>query len=70
MRDVKPAKILVCKTIPCSIDLEAESTEVLWAEHNKLAELFKEKLKNIEFDSLQALDLKKQSFLDLKLSWR
>jgi hypothetical protein len=55
MKDVRPAKFLVCKTIPCSIDLEAESSEALWAEHNKLAELFKVKLKNKDFNNQLSL---------------
>ncbi len=65
MRDAKPAKFLICKTIACEIDLNTDSSE-LWAEHNRLAEVFEKEITDMKFDALHALELKKLNFLDLK----
>lgn len=65
MTDAKPAKFLICKSIPCNIKLENASLHDLWAEHGRLAELFKSKLEKVKSGAVD-LAVEEQSFLDLK----
>jgi len=66
MREKKPAKYLICKTIPSKIDIKTSSLEDLWIEHHRLAKLFKSQLMQVESFKLSQLSCEKNNYLELK----
>jgi putative pyruvate formate lyase activating enzyme len=67
MRNRKPAKFLICKSIPCSIHLKSSTLEQLWSEHHRLAEMFKHEHEYLKSRDFKGLQYKEPSFLDLKI---
>lgn len=67
MRDEKPAKYLIAKKVPSSVDLSS-SLDDLWEEHDTLSQKFKEVYRRILNGSikLEEIDVPRQSLLDLK----
>jgi len=66
MRNKKPAKYLVCKSIACDIDLKNSSMEELWVEHNRLANIFKKECGSIKSSDSYDIEYRDKNFLDLK----
>lgn len=67
MRQLKPAKYLLCKSIPCEKNLQSSSTQELWQEHDRLAEVFQEKLTQTKSKTVVEMPEKvENNFLDLK----
>jgi putative pyruvate formate lyase activating enzyme len=68
MKGQRPAKFLICKSLPCGIDLESASEEMLWLEHERLAADFKVLHERIAegVARLEAEYPPGRSFLDLK----
>jgi putative pyruvate formate lyase activating enzyme len=66
MRNKKPAKFMICKSIECDIDLESSSIEELWSEHDRLADTFRNEFEGVKSTSVKDLGCKGHNFLDLK----
>jgi putative pyruvate formate lyase activating enzyme len=67
MSGQRPAKFLVCKSIPCGIDLESASNQALWLEHERLSADFRRLHSRIaEGEAKLDAGNPHQSFLDLK----
>ncbi|MEM1537272.1 MAG: radical SAM protein [Candidatus Nezhaarchaeales archaeon] len=68
MRNMKPAKYLICKKLEFKGDLSG-LTEELWEQHDKLHELLLDIQRKIAEGNLnlESLPTPKQSFLDLKI---
>ncbi|MCL7395063.1 MAG: radical SAM protein [Thaumarchaeota archaeon] len=69
MSDLKPAKFLIAKRIPCEINIEHSSDERLWEEHERLSKTFNEILNEIKNDRMLFDELKPVtvSYIDLKV---
>jgi putative pyruvate formate lyase activating enzyme len=69
MQNRKPAKFLICKSIPCDIDIESASEEELWQEHDRLSHCFYSVLGEIATSEQKLSESKCPfSFLDLKVA--
>lgn len=67
MREIKPAKYLICKSIQCNKDLKSSSNGDLWAEHERLVEIFSKKITEIKSKNRVEIPEKTvNNFLDLK----
>lgn len=67
MQNRKPAKFLICKSIPCSIDIESASEDQLWVEHDRLSLMFHNMLgKIVATENKFSVDRCRVNFLDLK----
>jgi putative pyruvate formate lyase activating enzyme len=65
--DQRPAKFLICKSIPTDLSLETADEERLWAEHERMAEEFRTVFEKVSEDSeLGNLHPPMRSYLDLK----
>jgi putative pyruvate formate lyase activating enzyme len=65
----KPAKYLICRRIPCSLDLRNSDEDELWKEHDRLSEEFLDlfqKVKNEEV-KIENIPVVRPNFLDLKV---
>ena len=64
-----PAKYLICRRVPCNLDLEVSSEEELWKEHERLTGIFLEAWKKIRTGEarLNELPEAKLSLLDLSV---
>ena len=69
LRDLKPAKFLICKQIPCDRDPRLMAEAELWNEHNALRPRFHDESKALREGELVAESDKKPefSFLDVKV---
>jgi putative pyruvate formate lyase activating enzyme len=69
LRNLKPAKFLICKAIPSSEDPQLMTEAQLWQEHGRLRQEFRERLNDVEESaySTKGLERAKFSFLDLKV---
>jgi putative pyruvate formate lyase activating enzyme len=67
MKGLRPAKFLICKSVPCDIDLESASEEALWLEHERLSVEFRRLHERIA-EGVAGLDAENhgESLLDLK----
>ncbi|MEM4311488.1 MAG: 4Fe-4S cluster-binding domain-containing protein [Nitrososphaerales archaeon] len=68
MKNLKPAKFLICKKIPCSINIKEANEEELWKEHERLSQEFRDLFKKVSLGNLKISELKSPpiNFLDLK----
>ncbi|MEM2760260.1 MAG: radical SAM protein [Nitrososphaerales archaeon] len=66
MRNKRPAKFMICKSIPCAIDIKTASTEELWLEHERLCDIFRREYEYVKSNSFSSLKYKETNFLDLK----
>ncbi|MEM2429957.1 MAG: radical SAM protein [Nitrososphaerales archaeon] len=68
MCNIKPAKFLICKRLPSTIDLKNSSEDELWREHEILSKNFQEVYNKINSNELKLDEMEKpsQNFLDLK----
>lgn len=68
MTNSKPAKFLICKKIPNSVNLGEASEKELWQEHTSLSGEFKTLLAKVSSEKLRIEEIEspKQNFLDLK----
>jgi putative pyruvate formate lyase activating enzyme len=69
LRDVKPAKFLICKQIPSSQDPKLMTEPQLWNEHQELAKKFHETLVDFQESEFPARSVERPSFnfVDLKV---
>jgi putative pyruvate formate lyase activating enzyme len=68
LRDLKPAKFLVCKQVSCSQDPRLMTEDELWKEHGRLRQQFGNELKAVREgrDLPRKVERPNFSFLDLK----
>jgi putative pyruvate formate lyase activating enzyme len=67
MTDEKPAKFMICKTIPSDLALEKASEEDLWKEHRKLAQEFRLMFRGVlAGNELDTVHVPARNFLDIK----
>ncbi|MFQ5950879.1 MAG: radical SAM protein [Candidatus Geothermarchaeales archaeon] len=64
-----PAKYLICRRIPCAIDLQSSDEEALWLEHERLTDVFLDAWKDIRKGQVNLADLPKAdtSLMDLSV---
>jgi len=69
LRNLKPAKFLICKGIASSEDPHVMTEGQLWREHDRLRQEFRERLNDVELSAHSAKDLERAKFslLDLKV---
>lgn len=68
MNDKKPAKFLVCMSMPSTIRLQSSSLDQLWSEHQRLALIFRVEYAKIRrAKNGEELQMEEESFLDLKV---
>lgn len=69
LRDLKPAKFLICKQITCDQDPNPMTEPQLWIEHEKLQPKFHHALNRVRENEItvEGVDRPKFSFLDLKV---
>lgn len=67
MLEEKPAKFLICKSIPTTLDIKDSNLQDLWQEHGRLSVIFKQKLNQIKTEKQKIkLDYAENNFLALK----
>jgi len=68
MKGERPAKFLICKSIPCDLDLDSSSDEALWLGHEKLSQDFRELLGRVADGTVKHNigNLSGRNYLDLK----
>jgi putative pyruvate formate lyase activating enzyme len=67
MRELKPAKYLICKSIDSKLDFKNSTMEQLWKEHDRLAKIFHSNLLEIKSkDQAEIPQEQNNNFLDLK----
>ncbi len=67
MRQRKPSKYLICKSIPTDLDLKNATLEELWQEHNRLSNIFKARWNEIKSTNELKLETKQNNYLNVKL---
>jgi putative pyruvate formate lyase activating enzyme len=69
LRNLKPAKFLICKQIASSQDPHLMTEAELWQEHDRLCSEYLEKLKEVEESGVphKGVERPESSFLDLKV---
>lgn len=66
LRDLKPAKFLVCKQIECKLNPQQMTELELWEEHEKLRDQFLDKLVDVRKGNAETSSRPEFSFLDVK----
>src|SRR5208283_4334332 len=69
LRDLRPAKFLICKTIACNKDSRLMTEDELWKEHGRLRMEFLDRLNEFKTGEgrLAGFDKHRFTFLDLKV---
>jgi putative pyruvate formate lyase activating enzyme len=69
MNNQMPAKFLICKSVPCSLDFNSSSEKELWLEHERLSEEFRKLYRRIHRGEteLEKGITTEGTFLDLKV---
>ncbi len=67
MDDEKPAKFLICRSIPAEEDPASLSMEELWRLHDELSKRFDEKFAKIKSGEIESVEDVEPNFLDVKI---